>query len=85
MATGDKYLDSGKLYVAKFNADGTGQWVELSIANPTIAGYAGYAFADQADVLRQRAPGRRRRRRHQDGPARVVRASIRPPARSTSR
>ncbi|NTV85811.1 MAG: DUF839 domain-containing protein, partial [Burkholderiaceae bacterium] len=50
MATGDKYLDSGTLYVAKFNSDGSGQWVELSIANPTIAGYAGYAFADQADV-----------------------------------
>ena len=50
MATGDKYLDSGKLYVAKFNSDGTGQWVELSISNPTIASYAGYAFADQADV-----------------------------------
>jgi hypothetical protein len=36
--------------VAKFNADGTGQWIELSIANPAIAGYAGYAFANQADV-----------------------------------
>jgi secreted PhoX family phosphatase len=51
MAVGDKYLDSGKLYVAKFNADGTGNWIELSITNTTIAGYATYAFADQADVL----------------------------------
>jgi uncharacterized protein len=50
MATGDKYLDAGKLYVAKFNADGTGAWIELSIANPQIAAYATYAFADQADV-----------------------------------
>ncbi|MDO9165278.1 MAG: PhoX family phosphatase [Rhodoferax sp.] len=51
MATGDKYLDSGKLCVAKFSSDGSGQWVELSISNAMIAGYAGYAFADQADVL----------------------------------
>ena len=51
MAAGDKYLDSGKLYVAKFGSDGTGQWLELSIANPLIAGYALYAFADQGDVL----------------------------------
>jgi len=51
IATGDKYLDAGRLYVAKFNADGTGQWIELSIANAAIAGYATYAFADQADVL----------------------------------
>ena len=51
MATGDKYLDRGKLYAAKFNADGTGQWIELSMANPTVAGFAGYAFADDGDVL----------------------------------
>lgn len=51
IATGDKYLDSGKLYVAKFNADGKGQWIELNIANATIAAYANYKFADQADVL----------------------------------
>ncbi len=51
ITTGDKYLDNGKLYVARFNADGTGQWIELSIANAAIAGYATYAFADQVDVL----------------------------------
>jgi secreted PhoX family phosphatase len=51
VATGDKYLDRGKLYAARFNADGTGSWVELSLANPTVAGYAAYGFADDADVL----------------------------------
>ena len=51
VTTGDKYLDSGKLYVARFNSDGMGQWIELSIANSAISGYAGYKFADQADVL----------------------------------
>ncbi|MED5619727.1 PhoX family protein [Ideonella sp. BN130291] len=51
IAQGDKYLDSGKLYAARFNADGSGDWLELTIANPLIAGFTGYAFADQADVL----------------------------------
>jgi uncharacterized protein len=51
IATGDKYLDAGKLFVAKFNADGSGDWIELAIGNAAIAGYAGYSFADQADVL----------------------------------
>lgn len=51
LAVGDKYLDSGKLYTAKFNADGSGQWIELSIDNPLIANFAAYDFADQADVF----------------------------------
>jgi secreted PhoX family phosphatase len=51
LAIGDKYLDDGKLYVAKFNADSTGQWIELSINNPAIKNYVVYAFADQADVF----------------------------------
>ena len=51
ITTGDKYLDSGKLYVARYNADGTGQWIELSISNVSIANYTTYDFADQADVV----------------------------------
>ena len=50
ITTGDKYLDSGKLYVAKFNADGSGQWIELSMANAAVAAYAPYKFADNGDV-----------------------------------
>ena len=52
IAAGDKYLDSGKLYVARFNADGTGEWLELKFGSTAINGNTpGYAFADQADVL----------------------------------
>jgi secreted PhoX family phosphatase len=51
MAAGDKYLDEGKLYVAKFNSDGSGQWIELSINNPLIKNYTTYAFVNQADVF----------------------------------
>lgn len=51
LATGSSYLDMGKLYVAKFNVDGRGEWIELTINNSVIAGYSVYAFADQADVL----------------------------------
>ncbi|MBU1816080.1 MAG: PhoX family phosphatase [Gammaproteobacteria bacterium] len=50
MAVGDKYMDSGKLYAAKFNADGTGTWVELSLSNTAISGYSAYSFADAADI-----------------------------------
>jgi secreted PhoX family phosphatase len=50
MAAGDKYLNEGKLYAAKFNADGTGQWIELAMSNPQIAGYSAYAFTDAGDI-----------------------------------
>lgn len=48
---GDKYMDAGKLYAAKFNADGTGTWELLSLSNTTVASYATYTFADAADVV----------------------------------
>ncbi len=52
MAAGAKYLDEGTLYVAKFNADGSGQWLELTFGkNGLDASNAAYAFADQADVV----------------------------------
>lgn len=51
MAAGDKYLNEGKLYAAKFNDDGTGSWLLLDISVPAIANNAAYAFANQADVL----------------------------------
>ncbi|WP_085314818.1 PhoX family protein [Derxia lacustris] len=51
-AAGDKYLNSGKLYVARFNADGSGQWIELAFGSNGIgATSANYPFASQADVL----------------------------------
>jgi uncharacterized protein len=49
MAMGDKYLDDGKLYVAKFNDDGSGQWIELNIANAAIFG-ASFGFTSQAEM-----------------------------------
>ena len=52
LAAGDKYMDDGRLYVAKFNADGTGVWLELKLGvNNIPASNATFAFADAADVV----------------------------------
>ena len=40
-------LDYGTLYVARFNDDSTGDWLELSINNPLLA----VRFSDQAELL----------------------------------
>ena len=50
MAVGDQYLNEGKLYAAKFNEDGTGEWLLLSLSNPAIANFDGYDFTDEVDV-----------------------------------
>ncbi len=47
ISRGESPLDSGSLYVARFNDDGTGDWLELTIANPAIAA----VFNSQDEVL----------------------------------
>jgi len=42
---GKSPLDEGTLYVAKFNADGTGEWLPLTTTNPALAGWS------MADIL----------------------------------
>ena len=46
-ARGLSPLDYGKLYVARFNQDGTGEWLELTINNPILKA----RFKQQAEVL----------------------------------
>ncbi len=50
LAAGDKYLDKGTLYVARFKDDGTGEWIELSMKNPVIEGSSYFEFKSDADV-----------------------------------
>ena len=50
LGAGDKYLDKGTLYVARFKDDGTGEWIELSMKNPVIAGSSYFEFKSDADV-----------------------------------
>ncbi len=44
---GESPLDNGSLYVAKFNDDGTGEWMELTIDHPDLAA----RFDSQAEIL----------------------------------
>lgn len=47
IARGESPLDDGKLYAARFDDDGSGEWLELTIDNPVLAS----RFATQAEVL----------------------------------
>ncbi|SET15367.1 hypothetical protein SAMN04487962_10514 [Marinobacter segnicrescens] len=52
LAAGDKYLDDGKLYVAVFSEDGTGEWKELSYGvNGLDENNPLYPFRNQGDVM----------------------------------
>lgn len=51
-AAGDKYMNNGTLYVAKFNDDGTGEWLELSHnQNGLTSANAIHPFSGQDDVV----------------------------------
>jgi len=49
IAAGDKYLNAGRLYAAKFNADGSGEWLPLSLANPAVAA-SPFGFTEEAEI-----------------------------------
>lgn len=52
LATGAKYMDSGKLYVARFNADGSGNWLLLDVATATTNGSTlGAKFTDLPGII----------------------------------
>jgi secreted PhoX family phosphatase len=50
LSAGDKYLDEGTLFVARFKDDGQGEWMELSMNNPVIANSSYFEFKSNADV-----------------------------------
>jgi secreted PhoX family phosphatase len=54
LTAGDKYLNAGTLYVAKFNADGSGTWIDLTHGKNNLVAVAdtlGFPFTSQAAVL----------------------------------
>ncbi|MBC7547618.1 MAG: DUF839 domain-containing protein [Polaromonas sp.] len=58
LSVGNEYMDDGTIYAARFNANGTGNWVKLDLSNPdVVAGVPvsaqnpeGYKFSSLADI-----------------------------------
>jgi secreted PhoX family phosphatase len=53
LAVGAKYMDSGTLYVARFDDDGKGMWLPLVLTTPSADGSETLAnsFSSQADII----------------------------------
>ena len=51
LESGDRYLNDGSLYAARFLPDGTGEWLALQIDNPAIQSEKTFGFQSQAEVL----------------------------------
>ncbi|WP_299880799.1 PhoX family phosphatase [uncultured Cocleimonas sp.] len=53
LAVGAKYMDSGTLYVARFDGDGKGMWLPLVLTTPSADGSETLAnsFSSQADII----------------------------------
>lgn len=51
---GDKYLDNGTLYAARFNEDGSGEWLALTTDNPALQGMS----ADEIAIFTRLAADR---------------------------
>jgi uncharacterized protein len=58
LSVGAEYMDDGTIYAARFNANGTGNWVTLDMSNPDVAAGVpastlnpeGYKFKGKADI-----------------------------------